>query len=114
MGGKQGVVCVHEDVPGVRGWYAGEEIVAVADHHARLVEGKLGVEEYLWSLRHAGDGFCGKVAEAAYGPGVLEGGNGADAVGGVGEEIEDKLGVCLYGVDSGLEEESGPLVLLPE
>lgn len=44
---------VHKDVPGVRGRYAGEEIVAVADHHAWFVEGELGVKEYLGDLGHA-------------------------------------------------------------
>jgi len=103
-------VRVHENVPGVRGWYAGEEIIAVADHHAWFVQGELGVKENLRNLGHAGDGFYGEVTEAVYGPGILKGGDGTGAVGGVGEEVEYKLSVCFYGVNAAFKEESGQLV----
>lgn len=97
---------VDENVPGVGGGHAGEEVVAVADHHAGFVEGHLGVEEDLRELGHAGDGLYAEVAEGGDGPSVLEGGDEAGAVGGVGEEVEDELSVCFDGVDAGFEEES--------
>jgi len=105
-------VRVHKDVPGVRGRYAREEIVAIADHHAWFVEGELGVKENLGDLGHAGDGFYGEVTEAVYGPGVLESGDGTQTVGGVGEEVEEELGVCFYRVDTAFEEESGKSIFL--
>ena len=103
---QQGVVGVDEDVPRVRGGHVREEIVGVADHEAGFVEGELGVEEDLGDLRHAGDGLYAEVAEGVYGPGVLEGGDEAAAVGGGGEEVEGELGVGFDGVDAGGEEES--------
>ena len=106
MGSEQGVVGVDEDVPRVRGGHVREEIVGVADHEAGFVERELGVEEDLGDLGHAGDGLYGEVAEGVYGPGVLEGGDEAAAVGGGGEEVEGELGVGFDGVDAGGEEES--------
>ena len=105
MGGEQTVVCVDEDVPGVRARDARKEVVAVADHLAGLIEGELGVEEDLWELGHAGDGFYIEIAQRGNSPSVLEGRDEAFAVWGVVEEVEDKLRVCFDRIDTTREEE---------
>lgn len=102
---------VNEDVPRVRGWDVGEEVIGIADHHARFVERKLRVKEDLGDLGHAGYGFDGKVAQGINGPGVLEGGDEAAAVGSGGEQVKGELGVCLYRIDTGFKEEPGTLVI---
>jgi hypothetical protein len=79
----------------MRGRYSGEEVIGIANHHARLVEGKLSMEEDLRGLRHARDGFDGEVAQGVDGPGVLVRVKEAQAVRGVSEEVQDELGVCL-------------------
>ena len=63
------------------------------------------MEQNLRELRHAGDGLYREVAEGVDGPGVLVGLYEAQAVWGVGEEVEDELGVCFHGVDARGEKE---------
>ena len=36
---QERIVRIHEYMPRMRGRYSGEEVVGVANHHARLVEG---------------------------------------------------------------------------
>ena len=83
VGCQEGIVGIYENVPRMRGRNSREEVVAISDHHTRLVEGKLSMEEYLRELGHAGNGFNAEVAEGIDGPGVLEGGDVAGTVGGI-------------------------------
>jgi len=73
-------VGVSEEVPRVGGGDFGEEVVGVADHEAGFVGRELRVEDDLWRLGHAADGFNAEVAEGGDEPGILVGGDEVAAI----------------------------------
>lgn len=104
---EERVVRVTEYMERVTRRDTGEEIVTVAQHEARFVEGQLRVENCLWKLRHAGDCFDAEVTQGGDGPGVLVCVYEAATLRSVSDFVEHELRVGFYRVDAAGEEKSG-------
>ena len=95
----KGIMCIAKDMPRMRCWHFGEEIIRVAEQDARFVRRQERVEHDLRNLGHARNSFGGEISKLIDVPCVLICVDEISPIISVVQFIEEELAVRFNRVD---------------